>query len=172
MAETTCTYCGRECGNAGAKKNHEEACDENPDNAGGQRARPPARDQGRQADRRADPPARRDEGRGTGDALADGLIAAIDDDIPQQTRTQAITEGLGAVGTIISRWQEHRQQKMEMREERAKNVELEPVEDLPACGECGYQFGAEDIGLKDEKVRCPECNTVYRLRSSDAPIDA
>lgn len=161
-----CKYCGKDCGNAGARTNHEPACPENPDNqSGGDRRR---RDPG---DRRRDVPDRRDGGEiaprgdqgGAGAALADIGIALFDDDVEPQQRGQALGGLLGLAQQGVSRYNQYRDMKMQQQEHRARNAELEEVTNLPECGECGYQFTADEIGFNDEHVRCPECQKLWRV---------
>lgn len=175
----TCRHCNETFGNAGAKANHESACPYNPENAPdqhtrqpqGQQAAPPAR----QPQGEAAPPARRGGGAGVGGTLVDAAIAVADDDLPQEARRSAIRNGLGMVGDAIFRWQEYRERKMEEQDRRAANVELQEVVEYPTC-ECGYQFGGEDIGLNQEKARCPSCDRLYEIidvpeEGGDNPAD-
>lgn len=173
MAQQTaqCGYCGRDCGNPGARANHEAACDENPDN---QEARP--RHPSQAADGHA--PARRDSpaqnavqrqdapGQNHGGVLVDAAIALTDDDLPSQTRAKALRSGLGIIGDGIVRYQQYRERKMEEQRSRAKSVELGEPEDYPQC-KCGYTFGPDDIGLTDREVRCPDCSTIYPIRDAE-----
>lgn len=162
----TCQYCPRDdFGNAGARASHEAACDQNPANqeSGGGGGR----------EQRAAPPARREaegqgelamaEEQGPGSRLADIGIALFDDDVAPQKRTEAVGGLLGLAQQGVNRYNQYRQAKMAEQEERAKNVELEKVADLPKCGECDYQFGPDDIGINDERVRCPECQSLWRI---------
>lgn len=181
----TCQYCGREFGNEGAKTNHERACDSNPTNQGGgqahasqqaqrgQQARPPARQQ--QPAQQGGQMAPANQGASAGGSLADAFIAMTDGDLPAEQRRDAIKGGLGVVGDMIFRYQEYRERKMDMQRQRAQNVQLEEETAYPECNECGYQFGAEDIGINDSQVRCPECTKLYTVRDGGdegEPIDA
>lgn len=163
-----CQYCGKDCGNEGAKTNHEEACDENPANRGEETT--PARRQPRE---QARPPAQGHDGGGSaGGTLADAFIAATDDDLPAEARRDAIRGGLGIVGDFFVRYQDYRQQKMQQQKQRAENVELEPVEAYPSCRKCEYQFGPEDIGISDTEVRCPDCGELYEVRDATEAEEA
>lgn len=154
--DVTCQYCRRELGNAGARANHERSCDENPANQ--QRERAPARREPQQQGElaQADGPA------GPGAELADLGIALLDDDVAPEQRGQALGGLLGLAQQGVNRYNQYRQAKMEEQERRAQQVELEKVTELPEC-ECGYQFDADEIGLNDERVRCPDCNALWRL---------
>lgn len=159
----TCEYCGTELGNEGAKKQHEDACDSNPANRGDGQTRELARaDQGRA-------PARR--GGGDGENVVDSFIRLIDDDLPAHERTKGARGVFGAVMEGIDRYQEYREKKMQSQDERARNVDIEQATEFPAC-ECGYQFGGDDIGLTDDRVRCPECGRLYEIIDPEEPIDA
>lgn len=166
MAELACQYCGKPVGNEGALKQHEDACDHNPNNQpepkGGQE---PRRDvpQRREPAQDARPARQGGGGANLGGTLADAFIAVTDDDLPAEARQDAIKSGLGIVGDAFIRYQNYRQQKMEQQRNRAQNVELEEVNEFPQCNECEYQFGPEDIGMKDSEVRCPGCSKLYRV---------
>lgn len=168
--DVTCRYCGQSFGNAGAKTNHERACDQNPQSqqaapAQGQPHAPqPAQQQQAQ-------PATYQGADSPGGTLADAAIAAVDDDIPADARRQALKNGLGIVGDAIVRYQSYRERKMQQQRERAANADLEPVTEYPEC-DCGYQFDGTDVGLNIDEVRCPDCNALYRVVDGDQAQDA
>lgn len=173
-APEICEYCGKDCGNAGAATQHEDACDFNPSNQGQQTQAPARRQAG---DQQAQPPDRqgRDAPQTAGGALADGVITAVDDDASVGERVGAIQSLMGVVGDGVERYQQYRESRMEEQRQRAANVELERIPDYPDCTECGRQLGPEDIGSDDEIV-CPECGAHYRViepaDGQDEPIDA
>lgn len=124
-------------------------------------------------------PARRGGGQGQGgapaqqgggaDVLSD-VFAVADDDVPTQRRAQAASNVLGGLGNAVQKFMQYQDQKRQAAEKRASEVELVET-DLPTCERedpdtgsvCGYQFGPDDIGVSNERVRCPECGAVYDL---------
>lgn len=169
MADLKCQFCGRDCGNAGAKTQHEAACPQNPANA----QQEPARRAGG-----ADPPQPGQQetapampsGQGAGE-LFGSIVRVVDPDLPPEERARGARGVLGFLGDGFQWYQSYRQRKMEEQEMRAQQVELGEPENLPfpKCKNCGYQFDEDDIGLSDNKVRCPECTTLYPIieRSPD-----
>jgi rubredoxin len=132
---------------------------------GEERGRAPARQGGGQD--RGGAPAR---GRaGESDVLSD-VFAVADNDVPTQRRAQAASNVLGGLGNAVQKFMQYQEQKRQAAEKRAAEVELVET-DLPTCKRenaetgsvCGYQFGPEDIGVSNERVRCPECGAVYDL---------
>lgn len=118
----------------------------------------------------ADPPARREaetpaptRARGGSDVVGD-LVRVFDDDMPARERAEGARGVLGFIAEGAARYQEYRNRKMQEQERRARSVELEPAIDYPECTECGYQFDGDDIGLTDERVRCPGCDALYNVR--------
>lgn len=155
-----CQFCGKECGNEGAKSNHEQACPENPANKPQQQqsaSQQPVRDS-QQAE-----PAQPHNSTSAGATLAETFIAATDDDLPTGRRAQTLRKGLEIVGDAIDRYTLYRQQKQEQQRQRATNIELEEATEHPTC-KCGYQFDGDDIGVTDSHVRCPECEALYEIR--------
>lgn len=155
-----CQYCGKDCGNEGARTNHERACPENPANQGTQNRATPARREPKPSETR---PVRQSESASAGGTLADALIAVSDDDAPLEARQKAVKDGLGIIGDAIARYQSYREKKMQQQEMRAESAELEEVVEYPVC-ECGYQFGPEEIGINNTQVRCPECRKLWEIK--------
>lgn len=161
QSDATCQYCGKDCGNAGGKANHESSCPENPANQN-------ADDGARSAEiRRAEPqgaaPAPADGAETAGAAAGDLLFTLTHgDDLPPEARANAVSQGIGLLGQVVDRYQRLRFRNEEMKEQRAQQATLERAVDYPECGDCGYQFGAEDIG-NDDQVRCPECNALWNI---------
>lgn len=157
----TCQYCGKAVGNAGALTQHERACDHNPANE------EPLREE------RDRTPARRDEqtteiarGGAPGAGIADTLfVLANFDEMPTDVRREAVNQSAGIIGNAVNRWLDLRERSIENKRNRARNAELDPIEELPSCPECGYQFKTDD--LTSEEVQCPECNGVYAVRLKD-----
>jgi DNA-directed RNA polymerase subunit RPC12/RpoP len=155
-----CEYCGKDCGNAGAKSNHEAACSENPANqeGGGQRA------EIERAGRQEATPAAPAGPQGAGEAAGDILFTLANPDAaPPEARKQARSQGISILGSVLHRYNELRFRNEKMQEERAKNAELERADKYVECGECGYQFGPDAVG-SNEQVRCPECNTLWVVK--------
>ena len=99
-----------------------------------------------------------------GNMVAD-VFALADEEAPSQRRAQAAQNVLGTAGGVIRQFMEYREQKKQAREARAEKVELERA-DLPTCEDCEYQFAGDDIPLRGDQIRCPECNAVYNLRNT------
>lgn len=106
-----------------------------------------------------------------GGKVAGDLVRVLDPDMPARERAQGAQGILGFIFEGATRYQEYRERKLEEQERRARNVELEPAIEYPDCGECGYQFDGDDIGLNDDRVRCPDCNALYNIRDVE-PVDA
>lgn len=151
-----CQYCGRTIGNEGALAQHEASCNRAPETA----EAPTTHD--------AEAPAPATEG----GRVVDSIIRVFDDDLPATERTQGARGVLGFVMDGVDRYNEYRQRKLEVQDQRAQNVELEPAVEYPACDECGYQFDGDDIGITDEQVRCAGCGKLYHIRDAEPPIDA
>jgi len=123
-------------------------------------------------------PARQDEGQqqggaparqGGGGSIVEDVFAVVDDDVPTRRRAQAASNTIAGFGGIVQKFMEYQDQKQQAAEKRASEVELVET-DLPTCraemddgSECGYQFGPEDIGVSNQRVRCPECQSVYDI---------
>lgn len=163
--DLTCDFCGTALGNAGAKTQHENACDQNPANQGGQ--------QDQQLDRRevreARPVSQEQGAGGAGQAIGELLFAITSDEASPQTKGKAAAQGLGLAGQVIQSYQDLRFRNEQRKEETAKAVELEPAVDYPACGECDYQFGSDDVGAGEGQVRCPECGALWNIRVEEQP---
>lgn len=167
MAETTCQYCGRDCGNAGAKTQHEDACEANPANGGGGGGdRRPARQTDRQQ-QGGQPPVTRGGPADAGADVVDSFVALTDEDAPRQARVQGAQGVVGFVAGMWDRYNEYRDAKMNEQDRRAQSVDLKPADVYPECQECGYQFTGDDVGLSAETVQCPECGRVYEVIEQD-----
>lgn len=163
----TCRYCPRDdFGNAGARASHERACDENPDNTTQQRERESLPDRQRQQSKQSEMVAA-DQQENAGAALADIGIALFDDDVQAEQKGQALGGLLGLAQQGVSRYNQYRRVKMEKQENRAKNAELEEVTELPTC-ECGYQFDSSEIGVNDDRIRCPDCKSLWSVGLKEA----
>lgn len=159
--DAICQYCGKDCGNAGAKTNHEAACPENPANQDAAEQGDSAEIRRAEADPATPAPA---QGAQSAGAVAGDLLFTLTngDDVPPEARANAVSQGIGLLGQVIDRYQRLRHRNQEMKEERAQQARLEPAVEYPACDECGYQFGAEDIG-SDDQVRCPDCGALWNI---------
>ena len=157
MANTdiTCQYCGREFGNAGAKTNHEAACDQNPANqqqpaqGGRGQAATPARQEQPPAQEAV--PATQQGGGGAGSAAGELLFALTSDDVDQRTKGQAAAQGLGLLGQAFQKYQDLRFRNEQRKQQRAANAQLEPAVDCPPYPECGYQSAVEGGGDAEQE---------------------
>lgn len=156
-----CQYCGKTIGNEGAKTNHERSCDHNPANQPDQEQVPARRRQPEEAPVTQGAPA--DAGAGIADTL---FVLANFDEMPSDVRRESIKQGTSILGGVLNRWLDLREANMERQEQRARNAQLEPVEDLPECAECGYQFSVEE--LRGDHTRCPGCERLYNVQVVDA----
>lgn len=188
MALDPCPYCGREFdhSNAGAREQHVQSCERD------RAARPTGDDHDRRPtsggggggggagrDARQPRPARQsrggrgggtEAGAGAGDAIAGAIIGLVDDDVPSDTRRDAIVQGASVVGETVAKLKEYHTARQEQREARAQNADLEPVDDYPSC-ECGYTF--DEGELADDRVRCPDCSTLWEVAVVDTgEVDA
>lgn len=128
---------------------------------------------GQQRERRGGAPARvDDQQRGTGmqtvgqaesagDAIAQGALALTSDEVSTEKKAGAIQQ----VGTMLAdagaRFFEYNEQQRKIKEERAREVDLQKDPDLPRCAECGHVF--KEIGRTDDSIQCPECGEVYQI---------
>lgn len=169
MGEADCQHCGKNCGNAGAKTQHEKACPYNPENmpeSGGQNV-PATQPQTTGQSSAGMVPA---DGNRTGGAdLVDSIVRLTDPEAPTQARAQGAKGVFGFVVNGLERYQEYRETRMEQADARAQSVDLQPADRYPECIECGHQFDGEDIGLMNEQVKCPGCGKVYDV--IDAPVE-
>lgn len=153
----SCQYCSRHIGNEGALAQHENACDANPANQSGrelERVEPAA------------PPAR-GAGGGVGTAIADTLYVLMNfDEMPSDARREFVDQTWSIGGAALNRWFDHRERDIERNRKRAGQAQLEPIEELPVCNECAYQFATDE--LVGDEVRCPGCQTLYNVRVIDA----
>jgi len=163
MAELEpCPHCGRDdFGNAGGRTQHVRSCAEEAQtyqqNGGGETKQPqiePADQQQTQA------PAATDDLATAGEQLASGMSAALDEDAPVEQRKTGIKKlgelVTGAMGGLM----EHREQKAAQEEQRARNTNLQEVEDKPQC-ECGLTFSK--IPANASRISCPECGREYEV---------
>lgn len=158
-----CPHCGRdEFGNAGARAQHVRSCGEKAEKYQEQKTEPqepsiePAPNQ-----TQTQQPAVRGSDLGTaGEQLASGMSAALDEDAPLQQRKSGIKQlgelVTGALGGVM----EHREKKAAQEEQRARNTNLQPVEDKPQC-ECGMTFSK--IPANANRISCPECGREYKV---------
>ena len=164
MAELEpCPHCGRDdFGNAGARTQHVRSCAEEAQkyqqNGGGETKQPkiePADNQ-----QNAQPPAATGDLATAGEQLASGMSAALDEDAPVEQRKTGIKKlgelVTGAMGGLM----EHREQKAAQEEQRARNTNLQQVEDKPQC-ECGLTFSK--IPANAQRISCPECGREYEV---------
>jgi len=123
-------------------------------------------------------PARRQSGGGQAPATPEtqnpagtvGEAAAMfDPEVNNVRRAQAAGSVFGQIGDVVAQLFQYQETKKQAQQERAQHVELEQT-NLPQCsaevgdGEvCGYQFAPEDIGVSSDRVRCPECQSVYNI---------
>lgn len=155
--DAVCQYCRKDCGNAGARTQHESACPENPANEGA--------DRGGSDIERANAARARPEpsGQGAGETAGDLLFTLTHaDQVPPEAKAEAVQEGLGLLGNIVQRYQALRFRNEQRIEQRAQRAELQPAEAYPQCPKCEYQFGPEDLG-SEELVRCPECDQLWEI---------
>lgn len=109
-----------------------------------------------------------------GAGVADTLYVLTNfDEMPADVRRETVSQGASFLGGILNRWLDRREADLRRQEARAKNANLEPVEELPRCpghpgddGECGYQFSVDE--LKTDETRCPECSTLFRVQLAEA----
>lgn len=151
-----CQYCGQDIGNAGALSQHEAACDQNPANQDGSEQLPAQQTQpagGAQLQRQQQNP-----GAGIADTL---FVLANFDEMPTDTRRAAVQQSAGMLGGMLNRYLDLREKSLERQEHRARNAELSPIEELPTCPECDYQFSTDEV--KRNEVRCPDCNRLYSV---------
>lgn len=163
-----CPYCNRDnFGNAGARTQHVRSCEEQAkkyqqNGSGGtqqtQAQQPtiePANDQQETA------PAPTDDLASAGEQLASGMSSALDEDAPVEQRKSGVKKlgelVTGALGGIM----EHREQKAQQEEQRARNTDLQEVSDKPEC-ECGLTFSK--IPANADRISCPECGREYQVR--------
>lgn len=153
-----CPYCGRDdFGNPGARSQHVESHDE---------AGPAGGDEDVQTletvdDQQAAAPAPASTGETAGEAIGKILSVVGDETAPTEQRKDAVKTGTALFGEVLSGMIDQRDRRRERAEERAKNAEIEPVEDKPSCVNCGATFSAMPPGA--ERVRCPECRQEYRV---------
>jgi hypothetical protein len=157
-----CEFCGKDCGNAGAKSNHEAACSENPANQEGDGRRAEIERAGRGEATPATPVKSQGAGEAAGNIL---FTLANPDAVTPEARKQARTQAGGILQSAWNQYNELRFRNEKRQEERAKNAELERADKYVECGECGYQFGPDAVG-SNERVRCPECNTLWVVKDA------
>jgi len=164
MAELEpCPHCGRDdFGNAGARTQHVRSCEEKAQkyqqNGGGETKQPQIEPAGQQ---QTQAPAAADDLATAGEQLASGMSAALDEDAPVEQRKTGIKKlgelVTGAMGGLM----EHREQKAAQEEQRARNTNLQEVEDKPQC-ECGLTFSK--IPANASRISCPECGREYEVQ--------
>lgn len=169
MAELEpCPHCGRDdFGNAGARTQHVRSCEEKAQkyqqNGGGgaqqTQAKQPKIEPAEQ--QQTQPPAATDDLATAGEQLASGMSAALDEDAPVEQRKTGIKKlgelVTGAMGGLM----EHREQKAAQEEQRARNTNLQEVEDKPECVACGLTFSK--IPANAARISCPECGKEYEV---------
>jgi len=159
-----CSYCGEAgFGNEGARTQHENNCDENPEAGGQQQAQAPERRDRRGGD---ESPARRDDERTIGEQAADGLMAVFDDDVPTETRVKAAKNVGAAAGQALGRIIELQDQKQQRAEQQARSADLSESTEYPEC-DCGRTLGPSLFGVGTDEIECPnpECGKVYDIEN-------
>lgn len=162
MAELDpCPHCNRDdFGNAGARSQHVKSCAEQAEKF--QQNQAQARQPSIEPAQNTQQPAQVQNGdlSTAGEQLASGMSAALDEDAPVEQRKTGIKKlgelVTGAVGGIM----EHRERKAAEEERRARNTNIQPVEDKPQC-ECGLTFSK--IPANADRISCPECGREYKV---------
>lgn len=169
MAELDpCPHCQRDdFGNAGARTQHVRSCEEKAQkyqqNGGGgtqqTQAKQPKIEPADQ--QQTQTPATTDDLSSAGEQLASGMSAALDEDQPLEQRKTGIKKlgelVTGAVGGLM----EQRERKAAEEERRARDTNLQEVEDKPQC-ECGLTFSK--IPANASRISCPECGREYEVQ--------
>lgn len=160
MAETVdpCPHCGQtfDHNNEGARKNHIRACREEAEKYQQQQPDPP---QVQEAEPNGGLPA--SEPADAGEGIGAGIGSALDDDAPIEQRAEGMKQVASLAGGLFSGLMRHRDQKKKRQQQRAKQADLEPVDDKPHCEECGATFSA--IPETATRVQCSQCGTEYRV---------
>lgn len=161
MADTVepCPVCGKtfDHSNEGARKNHIRACREEAEkyrqHDGGETV--PVETADSNADLPASDPADAGEGIGA------GIGSALDEDAPIEDRAEGMKQVASLAGGLFSGLMRQRDQKKQRQRQRAKEANLEPVDDKPACENCGATFSV--IPEHATRVSCTQCGTEHRV---------
>jgi len=164
MAELDpCPHCGRDdFGNAGARTQHVRSCAKQAEKYQQKQAEPQQAEiePAKPAQTQQPAPVQNGDLSTAGEQLASGMSAALDEDAPVQQRKTGIKKlgelVTGALGGVM----EHREQKAAQEEQRARQTNLQPVEDKPQC-ECGMTFSK--IPANADRISCPECGREYKV---------
>lgn len=157
-----CPHCGRDgFGNAGARTQHVRSCERKAEQYQQNQQPEPQTLETVDNTQEATAPARQEDVSTAGEQLASGIASAVDEDAPVEERKGAIKQLTSLTGGLVSGLMEHKEQKKRQAEQRARNANVEKVEDKPQC-ECGATFAA--IPPNAERVQCPECGREYRVQ--------
>lgn len=96
-----------------------------------------------------------------GETMATGLSSALDDDAPLEQRKSGVKQLGSLVSGIVNGVMEHKERKQRLEEKRAKEAQLEPVEDKPSC-ECGFTFSR--LPQNASRISCPQCGREYEVQ--------
>lgn len=134
MAQEPCPHCGRpfDHDNAGARTQHVKSC------------------QGAANGGAVEP-----------ERVHETAVAQPDDDPVVAAQKDAVRDGVNIVGGILEKIFEHRNRLKSAKGDRAQQANLTKAEQYPACVECGYQFGPDE--LDGAEVRCPDCRTLWEI---------
>lgn len=138
----SCTHCGKEFGNEGAKASHEKTCQ--------------SKDEAvvLEPEEQGNLPASDSTPSGAVAALLQAATASGNNDEMKKEAVKTIGSGLTEFAT---RQIEQRQQQAEY----AKGVDVEPVEDKPSCPNCNATFTR--IPPEAPRVQCGSCGMECRV---------
>jgi len=102
-----------------------------------------------------------DELGAAGETMATGLSSALDNDAPLEQRKSGVMQLGSLVSGIVNGVMEHKERKQRLEEKRAKEAQLEPVEDKPSC-ECGFTFSR--LPQNASRISCPHCGREYEVK--------
>lgn len=163
-----CPHCGRsDFGNKGARKQHVVNCNDSQGNSEVVEATAepevvPVDDQ--QENQRQSDLATPSDGsvEDLGGALAESVSRTFDEDTPVEERKEGISTLTQLIAGAGKKALERRRQKQERQEQRAKNADIEPVEDKPHCQSCGATF--THIPQNAERIQCGNCGKEYVVK--------
>lgn len=118
---------------------------------------PARRDQVQEAERRPQP--RGDTG--AGEAIAQGAVALFDDSSTPAHQEEAVRSVGNVLVDAVGSLARYSAERDRARESRAKNVDVQEVEDKPHCPGCGATI--TNVPLDANRVECGECGKELQI---------
>lgn len=94
---------------------------------------------------------------------AEATLALIDGDVDRKQRAKGAGKLLQFGQELIQTAAEYADQKEEAKKQQARRASVETESQYPDCPECGFTLTEDEMKLGQEKIRCPDCQSVLKI---------